>query len=111
VGTADIDGMVAGASVYRGHMPGHIVEESGRSGPAHVVAEEAEVLWTPAAPSACFALARRRWLDVAVAAWGGGPRWWRWPELVPRQPEQGRDGGGPRQHRLLGRGGGGGSRR
>jgi hypothetical protein len=71
---ADVDGTVAGKPFYHDHRPA----AGGRTGHV-VVAEEAEVLWTSAPPGACFALARG----------GGGLRWWRRPELDPRQPEQG----------------------
>jgi hypothetical protein len=52
-GAANVDGAVAGVSVYRGHMAveggglGHDVEDSGRSGPTRMVVEEARALWTP----------------------------------------------------------------
>jgi hypothetical protein len=68
-----------------GGGPGHIVEDSDRSGPAHVVAEEVGVLWMPAAPSACFALARG----------GSDSWWWQRPEVVvsaQARPEAARTG-------------------
>jgi hypothetical protein len=65
-GAADINGAVAGMSVYHGRMPsnggglGRDVEGSGQFGSARVVAEEARALWTPSPSDACLVERRRR---------------------------------------------------